>query len=554
MENSNFSTLIYRIIGKPDRWHEDYIDMMHQVLDETDSFDDPKNFSELAVGEQILSRISDPNDALIAFGSLLDRSRFKMIILDDHFAPIYHNSNAKALFKHVQNVSDKTALKPLILSKAQEAASLNAQKHMSDTPSNLSAMDYRDENNDQIYLRTIQNQNSSETFASTFYLLLALDPNRHQYLLNRDLVDLYKITDKEEMVLLKLIHGRTIKEISAECFVSENTVKTHLKALFRKTNSKSQADIIRLVLTHESQILDSYFGTSRGPTTRPKNDNKDKQFVLNNHLSISYRDYGPKDGYPIIVFHNGFGCRLSIPIGFEQACERTNRRIIIPDRPGFGGTPFIEGHPKHWAHYLDEFIDSLNIEKYDILGNVLGSCMALIFASEADARLQRVRLASPVFVNRKQDCKHLTGIFGPSIRLVQESKRFAREIYELWLKSIKINVSTHYRSMVERSVGSAERELFESNGTIDLLVNTFREGIRNSFEGISHEMVFCISPRELELDKINCPVDLWWGTEDGRISLQGVEVLADQLKDVSLFVREGYSEHIYFSLFEEIIS
>ena len=554
MENSNFSTLIYRIIGKPDRWHEDYIDMMHQVLDETDSFDDPENFSELAVGEQILSRISNPNDALIAFGSLLDRSRFKMIILDDHFVPIYHNSNAKALFQHVQNDSGKTELKPLILSKAQEAANLNTQKYFSDSPSNLSAMDHQDENGDQVYLRTIQNQNNSEAFASTFYLLLALDQNRHQYQLNKDLVELYKITDKEEMVLLKLIHGRNIKEISAECFVSENTVKTHLKALFRKTNSKSQADIIRLVLTHESQILDSYFGTSVGPITNAKTDTLDKQIVLNNGLSVSYREYGPKDGYPIVVFHNGFGCRLSIPMGFEQACERTHKRIIIPDRPGFGDTPFIKEHPQEWAQYLDEFINSLNIEKYDILGNVLGSCMALTFANNTDSKLQRIRLASPVFVNRKQDSKYLTGIFGPSIRLVQESKRFAREIYELWLKSIKMNVSTHYRSMLERSVGSAERKLFESNGTIDLLVNTFREGIRNSFEGISHEMVFCISPQKLDLEKIDCPVDLWWGTEDGRISQQGVEVLAKQFKHANLFIREGHSEHIYFSLFEEIIS
>ena len=101
MENSRFSSLIYRIIGKPERWHDDYLDIMHQVLDETDSFEDPKNFSELAIGEQILNRISITNEALNAFGTLLDKSRFRMIVLDDAFVPIYHNQNAEELFHFV---------------------------------------------------------------------------------------------------------------------------------------------------------------------------------------------------------------------------------------------------------------------------------------------------------------------------------------------------------------------------------------------------------------------------------------------------------------------
>ncbi len=554
MENSNFSALIYRIIGKPDRWHEDYIEMMHQILDETDSFDDPENFSELAIGDQILSRISNTNEALAAFGSLLDRSRFKMIILDDSFIPIYHNQNAKALLKHVRNSGKKNSLNAGILGKVKAAAELNAQKIQSGTLSNLSAVDYVDENNDQLYLRTIQNQNSPDIPTSSFYLLLVLDQSRHQNQLNSDLIERYEITDKEEIILLQLIHGKTIKEICAACFISENTVKTHLKSIFRKTSTKSQADVIRLVLTHESQILDSYFGTSFGFTNNTQDNKLDRILTLENGVEISYREYGPDNGYPMIVCHNGFGCRLSIPKGFEEICAKTKRRIIVPDRPGFGETPFIKNHPKKWSSNLQKFIDALNIEKYDIIGNVLGSCIALVFAEQADSRLQRVRLASPVFINKKKDAQYLTGIFAPSVRLVSASKRFSREIYELWLKSIKMNMSTHYRSMLERSIGSAERHLFESNDTIDLLVNTFQEGIRNSLDGISNEMIFCLSPQKLDLTNITCPVDLWWGTEDKRINQEGVERLVSQLPESKLYIKDGYSEHIYYSLFEEIIS
>jgi len=203
---------------------------------------------------------------------------------------------------------------------------------------------------------------------------------------------------------------------------------------------------------------------------------------------------------------------------------------------------------------MTEFIDTLEIESYELLGSVFGSVFALCYAAVADERLTKVNLASPVFVNEKDERRHLTGILAPTTRLVKASKRFAREIYELWLKSVTLNLATHYRSMLIESFGDEERTQFLSDKTIDLMVEGFQEGSIQSLKGISNEMVFCISPRRVDLSKINVPVNLWWGTQDNRISLEGVENLASKLSDANIIVKEGYSEHIYYSLFEEIIS
>ena len=157
----------------------------------------------------------------------------------------------------------------------------------------------------------INNRNGGSSEDSTFYLLLVLDQGRQTELLNSQFVAQYDLTEKEQNVLLKLIHGRNVKEAAAELFVSENTVKTHLKSLFRKTESKSQADIIRLALTHESQVLDSYFDPSSGGLASIVNDEtRDKFITLDNGLKIAYREYGPKDGKPIVICHNGYGLSL----------------------------------------------------------------------------------------------------------------------------------------------------------------------------------------------------------------------------------------------------
>lgn len=556
MDNSRFSSLIYRIIGKPDRWHDDYIDVMNQVLDETESFDDPDNFYELAIGDQILSRISDSSEALSAFNALLNKSRFKMIILDQEFKPIYHNENAKQL--HDNLVSSKPVKSQSSLNKNTaiklKSALLETLKKTELNNTNLIALNFKDDNGDQLYLREIQNQTGSMGRKESFHLLLALDQDREQNKLQSNLISEYSLTEKEQSVLLRLVHGKNLKKIATEMFISDNTVRTHIKALFRKTNTNSQTDLVRLVLTHESQVLDSYFDSGSSFIASNAPQLEEKHIIIPSGHKIFYREYGPQDGDPIIVCHNGFGCRVSIPHNYQEVCNTTGKRLIIPDRPGYGLTPFIEDHPNNWIANLNEFIDAMELNSFEILGNIFGSAIAMAFAEQADERLKRVILTSPVFVNKKQDAKHLIGILAPSVRLVRASKKFAREIYELWLKSVTMNLSTHYREMLKSSIGDNERELFEKHDVLDLMVNGFKQGSSLGLDGISHEMVYCISARNLDLKKIKIPVSIWWGTQDKRISLDGVKNIADKLPNAELNIREGYSEHIYYALFEEIIS
>ena len=557
MENSRFSTLIYRIIGKPDSWHDEYLDIMHQVLDETDSFDDPENFSELAVGDQILSRIRGTNEALTAFNTILNESRFKMIILDHQTTPIYHNQNASDLYNQVIDpnaAGNKVKLRPGLSKLVNDAISTAV-----DSKSGLTALKSFDGIADQIYLRSIKNRVSNSNEETTFYLLLVLDQGRQTNSLNSEFVSEYELTEKEQSVLLKLIHGKNVKEASAELFVSENTIKTHLKSLFRKTDSKSQADIIRLALTHESQVLDSYFDTTSSNLSqvvaREKND---KTITLKNGQKIVYCEYGPADGTPVIVCHNGYGCRLMVPDGYEEVLKKENRRLIIPDRPGTGRSPLSKDHPANWDSSLTEFIEMLELDEYELLGSVIGSVFALIHAVNAGPKLKRVRLASPVFVNSRKDMDFLTGIFAPSVRLVRASKRFALEIYELWLKSVTMNLNNHYRNMLIKGLGETEKDVLEKNNQtetmLNIMIGCFEEGVSQCIEGISNDMVYCITPKKVDLNNISVPVDIWWGTEDNKISREGVQKLASEIPEASVHEKEGYSEHIYYTLFDEVLS
>ena len=551
MDNSLFSILVYRLIGKPEAWHQDYIDVMNEVLDETDSFEVPDKFLELEIGDQILNKLSHRNKTFAAFSALLNKSRFKMIILDENFEPVYHNQNAASLFQYLLDVKDTDALRPGLICKLRTAI----QPGDRCTQGELQLIDFKDRDKNQLYLKSINNQAEHNSADAQFHVLMGLDQSREHNPLNAELISKYELTDKEQKIVRGLIHGKGIKAISQESFISENTVKTHLKAIFRKTGSNSQSDVVRLILTHESQILDSYFASEIGSAApASKSTNSDLEVTLASGNRIVYREYGPPDGRPLIVFHSGYGCRLSIPPDYQKACERTNRRLIIADRPGIGQTPFIAGHPDGWNARLQEFIDLLGLQQYDILGSIFGCQLAVAFASEADHRLQKIILNSPVVVNERSHTKYLTGILAPTARLVRSSKRFAREIYELWLKSVTLNLDSHYPKMLDSTLGSAEREQFMNDGTFESLIDTFKEGARHSLKGIAHEMVYCLSPLNIDQSKITVPVEVWYGTEDQRISLQGAQAGVENFPNLRMHIREGYSEHIYYALFEEIIA
>ena len=552
MPNSRFSNLVYRIIGEPEVVHDEYSRILNNALQELDLFTDPSNFAEMEIGHQILNRIENSDDAIKALNALLDNGRFKIIILNDELRPIYNNKNAKNLLDRLISTTDDQKLNTELINVIQE--SLISERKLGDAQSEkLTTLNYSDQNGDKFYLKTVANQkNNNDEQGAYFQLLLVLDQSKRNPI-NQQLLNRYQFTGKEQQILIGLIHGSSVKEIAANEFISENTVKTHLKSLYRKTDTKSQSQIVSLMLSHESQILDSYFNDQADLTNLKSNDIEEKSITLKGGHTIFYRDYGKSDGNVLIVFHNGYSSRLMVPKNYQPICERTNRRIIIIDRPGYGKTEYIKGHPDKWHLMLNEFIDSLEINSYEVLAAILSCPLATKFAAQADERLKRLIFSAPVLLNQESDGKHLLGILAPSQKIVKGSTHFAKQAYELWLKSVTLNLSTNYRKMIINGIGSAERKQFEREGTIDLLVETFQEAASQTLKGISNEMIFGLSPLNIDLSKITVPVDLWWGSEDERFTQAGIEQLANAFPNSTLHIKEGYTEHIYYALFEQMI-
>lgn len=66
----------------------------------------------------------------------------------------------------------------------------------------------------------------------------------------------YQLTNAELEILAFICNGLAIKEIARHRQCSINTVKTHIKSLFLKTDAHSQQDLIIKTFRHQIQRMD----------------------------------------------------------------------------------------------------------------------------------------------------------------------------------------------------------------------------------------------------------------------------------------------------------
>jgi len=96
-------------------------------------------------------------------------------------------------------------------------------------------------------------------------------------------------------------------------------------------------------------------------------------------IELHYRDGG--EGAPIVILHGGWG------YGFyphDDAIAKLDRRFVIPDRTGYGGSPHIAQLPAKFhvaaAIETEKLLDKLGIERSVLWGHSDGAVIATILA------------------------------------------------------------------------------------------------------------------------------------------------------------------------------
>ncbi|MDP9326110.1 MAG: alpha/beta hydrolase [Candidatus Dormibacteraeota bacterium] len=108
-----------------------------------------------------------------------------------------------------------------------------------------------------------------------------------------------------------------------------------------------------------------------------------------------YLDVGT--GEPMLLVHGWIGSAENFHKWVPALEER--RRMIIPDLPGFGETPPLEG--RHdvaaMARFLDAFVKAIGLELYDLGGLCLGATVAIELTRIDPGRVRQLVLHTPIY-------------------------------------------------------------------------------------------------------------------------------------------------------------
>ena len=101
-----------------------------------------------------------------------------------------------------------------------------------------------------ISVTPFRNNSSGEMWIDRqIIVLLFYDPERKHFPSEQILLEIYGLTCAEAKVATLLASGCSIDKIAVKLEITENTVKSHLKAIFCKTDTNRQSEVVSLLLS-----------------------------------------------------------------------------------------------------------------------------------------------------------------------------------------------------------------------------------------------------------------------------------------------------------------
>lgn len=204
----------------------------------------------------------------------------------------------------------------------------------------------------------------------------------------------FDLTPAETDVVRVLAEGQSITQIADGRGRSVETIRAQLKAIMGKTETRSQAELVRLTLStmelaqFSEQATRHLTDTSKGfGTLEPR---PFRHIVLPDGRRLDYLVLGDPDGRPVLYFPLDYGlCRW--PASAEAEAARQGIKVVVAIRPGYGQSTPIPRRAPYVAQIVEDLVrllDHLNIGQVPLL--TLGSDAYLAIALHA-AYPERVR-------------------------------------------------------------------------------------------------------------------------------------------------------------------
>lgn len=388
---------------------------------------------------------------------------------------------------------------------------------------------------------------SNQRDASVVTLFIS-NPEINNLVNESTVAELYGLSEAEASLTRHLIEGLSLSDMAERRGVSEHTVRSQFKSIFRKTDTSRQAELVSLILSGLAPIGNRLPEmTGRSSARQIEDEAETRYFKTVDGRMLSYCQYGEPAGRPIIFFHSVRGSRLEVP-GSLEVLHRLNLRLIVPDRPGYGRSDALEDRTtQDLADDVAALADHLELDRFLILGYSLGGFLALHCAAHLGERVERLGLVSALAPPQTDPAgRPLKGLFRLAVTLADKAPGLAERILNQMARSILRNPRKHLGS-------DADRQLLEDPETRDQYVRAMAESCSRGSGGFVEDLKAVARTPEPSPDQLNLPVYLWHGHQDGQVDVQHAIRLDEWLTNSELTLLPDGGHFFIYERWERIL-
>lgn len=174
----------------------------------------------------------------------------------------------------------------------------------------------------------------------------------------------FGLTQAEVEIVRGVALGLPLRDIAEGRGRSLETVRTQVRSVLAKTETHSQAELVRVVLGLMDVAL-APFGGEAGPVAKGTLEQRPwRELRGADGRRLTWIEFGEPKGAPVLYMHLDFGL-IRWPAAAERAALARGLRVIVPVRAGYGRTEPLAKGADHLAGIVRDYaavLDHLGVK------------------------------------------------------------------------------------------------------------------------------------------------------------------------------------------------
>lgn len=250
-------------------------------------------------------------------------------------------------------------------------------------------------------------------------------------------------------------------------------------------------------------------------------------------VELSFREVGAATGRPVLYLHGTPSSRMEAGGQLGEVAATLGLRILAPDRPGYGRTPFVRYDVRGYPEHIMSLLDVLEVGEIGIIGVSGGGRYACACGARLGSRVTRTALIASTAPSDLEGARVTWSkgdrqLYGLAVR-APWLLRFSLAVMARRIRSDPKRVPELFNDLPPEDDAVLARPEVQRLLTATM-TETFHQGVR----GAVHDIGLEARPWNIDLATIETPVDVWHGRKDTLVPVAQGQAVARVIPTANL--------------------